>query len=124
LKGNGVANEGIVSTKLGLKGIPTIAEELDLIRNLLLLEYTGGKLHIPTISTSKSVELIREAKAKGLKVSCSVSVHHVTLNDSLLEHFDSRYKVAPPLQTEENRVALIKGILDDTIDIITSDHNP
>lgn len=124
IKGNGVANEGIVSTKLGLKGIPNLAEELQIARNLFLLEYTGGKLHIPTISTSKSVQLIKEAKAKGLNVTCSVSVHHLTLTDSTLENFDTRYKVAPPLRTETDRKALINGVLDNTIDVITSDHNP
>jgi len=124
LKGNGVVNEGIVSTQLGLKGIPEMAEEIDVIRNLSLLEYTGGKMHIPTISTAKSVALIKEAKKKGLQITCSVSVHHLTLNDSVLKGFDSRYKVAPPLQTEANRLALIKGIKEGTIDMITSDHNP
>jgi len=124
IKGNGVANEGIVSTKLGLKGIPNLAEELQIARNLFLLEYTGGKLHIPTISTSKSVQLIKEAKAKRLNVTCSVSVHHLTLTDSTLENFDTRYKVAPPLRTETDRKALIAGVLDNTIDVITSDHNP
>ncbi|UPT70683.1 MAG: dihydroorotase [Flavobacterium sp. JAD_PAG50586_2] len=124
IKGNGVANEGIVSTRLGLKGIPNLAEELMVARNLFLLEYTGGKLHIPTISTAKSVALIKEAKKKGLSITCSVSVHHLILTDEKLEGFDSRYKVTPPLRTEEDRAALIAGILDNTIDCITSDHNP
>ncbi|MEZ4877409.1 MAG: dihydroorotase [Flavobacterium sp.] len=124
LKGNGVANEGITSTRLGLKGIPSLAEELDVARNLFLLEYTGGKMHIPTVSTAKSVALIKEAKAKGLNVTCSVAVHHLTVTDEKLESFDSRYKVAPPLRTEIDRKALIKGILNNTIDCITSDHNP
>tara|TARA_R110000823_G_scaffold169771_2_gene302024 strand:- start:443 stop:1270 length:828 start_codon:yes stop_codon:yes gene_type:complete len=124
LKGNGVVNEGIVSTKLGLKGIPNMAEEIDLIRNLSILEYTGGKMHLPTISTAKSVALIKEAKNKGLNVTCSVAVHHLTLNETVLEGFDSRFKVSPPLQTELNRKALIKGITEGTIDMITSDHNP
>ncbi len=124
IKGNGVANEGIVSTRLGLKGIPNLAEELIVARNLFLLEYTGGKLHIPTISTAKSVGLIKEAKAKGLNVSCSVSVHHLLLTDEKLEGFDTRYKVTPPLRTEEDRKALIAAVLDNTIDCITSDHNP
>jgi len=124
LKGNGVANEGVVSTKLGLKGIPNLAEELQIARNLFLLEYTGGKLHIPTISTAKSVQLIKDAKAKGLNVTCSVAVHHLVLTDSKLEGFDTRYKVSPPLRTEIDRAALIAGILDNTIDMITSDHNP
>ena len=124
IKGNGVANEGIVSTRLGLKGIPNLAEELQITRNLFLLEYTGGKLHIPTISTEKSVQIIREAKAKGLNVSCSVAVHHLVLTDDKLEEFDTRYKVSPPLRTEVDRVALIEGLKDGTIDMITSDHNP
>jgi dihydroorotase len=124
IKGNGVANEGIVSTRLGLKGIPDLAEELQIARNLFLLEYTGGKLHIPTISTAKSVALIKEAKAKGLKVTCSVSVHHLVLTDEKLENFDTRCKVSPPLRTETDRQALLAGILDNTIDMITTDHNP
>ena len=124
IKGNGVANEGIVSTRLGLKGIPNLAEELQIARNLFLLEYTGGKLHIPTISTAKSVELIKEAKAKGLQVTCSVSVHHLVLTDQKLEGFDTRFKVTPPLRTEADRKALINAVLDGTIDMVTSDHNP
>lgn len=124
IKGSGVVNEGIVSTKLGLKGIPNLAEELIVARNLFLLEYTGGKLHIPTISTAKSVELIRNAKAKGLKVTCSVAVHNLVLTDEKLKGFDTRFKVAPPLRTDNDRIALISGILDNTIDTITSDHNP
>lgn len=124
IKGNGVANEGIVSTRLGLKGIPDLAEELQIARNLFLLEYTGGKLHIPTISSAKSIQLIKEAKAKGLNVTCSVTVHHLVLTDEKLEEFDTRFKVTPPLKTENDRQALLSGILDGTIDMITSDHNP
>ena len=124
IKGNGVANEGIVSTRLGLKGIPSLAEELLVARNLFLLEYTGGKLHIPTISTAKSAALIKDAKAKGLKVSCSVAVHNLVLTDEKLDGFDTRYKVSPPLRTETDRKALIEAVLDNTIDVITSDHNP
>jgi dihydroorotase len=124
IKGNGVANEGVVSTRLGLKGIPDLAEELQIARNLFLLEYTGGKMHIPTISSAKSVQLIKEAKAKGLNVTCSTTIHHLTLTDEKLEGFDTRFKVTPPLKTESDRQALINGILDGTIDLITSDHNP
>ncbi|MES2544768.1 MAG: dihydroorotase [Bacteroidota bacterium] len=124
IKGNGVANEGVVSTRLGLKGIPNLAEELQISRNLFLLEYTGGKLHIPTVSTAKSVALIKEAKAKGLNVSCSVAVHHLVLTDEKLDNFDTRFKVTPPLRNEDDRKALIAGILDNSIDMVTSDHNP
>lgn len=124
IKGNGVVNEGVVSTRLGLKGIPNLAEELIIARNLFLLEYTGGKLHIPTVSTAKSVALIKEAKAKGLAVTCSVAVHHLVLTDETLDGFDTRYKVSPPLRTEADRQALLTGVIDNTIDCITSDHNP
>ena len=124
IKGNGVVNEGVVSTRLGLKGNPNLAEELQISRNLFLLEYTGGKLHIPTISNAKSVELIKNAKAKGLNVTCSAAVHHLVLNDEKLEGFDTRYKVSPPLRTEEDRKALIEGVNNNTIDMITTDHNP
>ena len=124
LKGVGIANEGIVSTKLGMKGIPALAEELHVARNLFLLEYTGGKLHIPTISTKGSIKLIKEAKAKGLQVTCSVAVHNLVLNDEELMGFDSRYKVLPPLREEATRKALVEAVLDGTIDCITSDHNP
>lgn len=124
LKGNGVVNEGIVSTQLGLKGIPALAEELQLGRNLSILEYTGGRLHIPTISTEKSVDLIKKAKAKGLRVSCSVTVHHLVMTDEKLHGFDTNYKVTPPLRTESDRKALLAGVLDGTIDMITSDHSP
>ncbi|HJS00067.1 MAG TPA: dihydroorotase [Flavobacterium sp.] len=124
LKGKGIVNEGIASTRLGLKGIPTLAEELHIARNLFLLEYTGGKLHIPTISTQRSIQLIQEAKAKGLQVTCSIAVHHLVLSEEILSDFDSRYKVAPPLRDEATRKALLKAVIDGTIDCITSDHNP
>lgn len=124
VKGKGIVNEGIISTSLGLKGIPTLAEELHVARNLFLLEYSGGKLHIPTISTQKSVELIKEAKAKGLQVTCSVAVHHLVLTDEVLTQFDSRHKVMPPFRDEATRKALLNAVLDGTIDCITSDHNP
>ncbi|WP_139854851.1 dihydroorotase [Aequorivita sinensis] len=121
---NGVVNEEENSTKLGLKGLPALSEELQVIRDLYLLEYTGGKLHIPTISTKKSVELIRAAKKKGLNVSCSVSIFNITLTDDVLEEFDTNFKLLPPLRTNEDTKALIKGLKDGTIDAITSDHNP
>lgn len=124
LKGSGIANEGAMSTKLGLKGIPALAEELHVARNLFLLEYTGGKMHIPTISTQGSIQLIKEAKAKGIQVTCSVAVHNLVFNDEMLMGFDSRYKVLPPLREEATRKALIAAVSDGTIDCITSDHNP
>ena len=124
IKGKGVANEGINSTKLGLKGIPALAEELQIARNLFLLEYTGGKMHIPTVSSAQSLTLIKEAKAKGLNVTCSVAVHQLALTDDVLFEFDTRHKVLPPLRDEATRNALIEGVLDNTIDCITTDHNP
>lgn len=120
----GMVNEEVNSTLLGLRGIPALAEELQIIRDLYILEYTGGKLHIPTISTKKSVELIREAKKRGLDVSCSVAIFNLTLTDDVLESFDTNYKLLPPLRTQENIKALLKGLKDGTIDGVTSDHNP
>ncbi len=124
IAGKGIVNEHENSTSLGLKGIPNLAEELQITRDLYLLEYTGGKLHIPTISTEKSVKLIREAKKKGLDVSCSVAVHNLLLTDDELKEFDANSKVLPPLRTKKDIKALIKGVQDGTIDMITSDHNP
>jgi len=120
----GMVHEEINSTKLGLKGTPSLAEELQIIRDLYLLEYTGGKLHIPTISTKKSVTLIKDAKKKGLQVTCSVAISNLVLTDDLLESFDTNYKLMPPLRTQEDCKALLKGITDGTIDGVTSDHNP
>ncbi|GAA4756750.1 MULTISPECIES: dihydroorotase [Flavobacterium] len=124
IKGKGIVNEGISATQLGLKGISSLAEEIIINRNLFILEYTGGKLHIPTISTAKSVQLIRDAKAKGLAVTCSVAVHNLFFNDDVLKGFDANFRVTPPIRTEEDRKALIEGVIDGTIDCITSDHNP
>ncbi len=124
ISGLGVMNENIMSTSLGLKGNPTLAEELQIARDLFLLEYTGGKLHIPTISSAKSVELIRKAKADKLDVSCSVAIHNLILTDQVLTTFDTRFKVLPPLRTKTDCDALIEGIKDGTIDMVTSDHNP
>ena len=120
----GVMNENITSTRLGLKGLPALAEELQIVRDLFLLEYTEGKLHIPTLSTAKSVALIREAKAKKLNVSCSVAIHNLMFTDESLSDFDTNFKVNPPLRTQSDIEALITGIKDGTIDMVTSDHNP
>ncbi len=122
--GKGVVNEGVTSTKLGLKGIPALAEQLQIARDLFILEYTGGKLHIPTISTKISVALIKQAKEKGLDVSCSVALANLVLNESALEDFDTNYKLLPPLRQETDRRALVEGIKDGIIDFVTTDHNP
>ncbi len=124
IAGKGVVNEGVISTKLGLKGIPALAEELQIARDLFILEYTGGKLHIPTISTEKSVKLIADAKKKGLNVSCSVAIHNLIFTDDVLEAFDTNNKVLPPLRTSKDVKALIKGVKDGIIDFVTSDHIP
>ncbi|WP_336128995.1 dihydroorotase [Mesoflavibacter sp. CH_XMU1422-2] len=124
IAGKGIVNEHVSSTMLGLKGSPNLAESLQVARDLYILEYAGGKLHIPTISTKESVKLIREAKQKKLDVTCSVAVHNLFLTDDILNEFDTRYKVNPPLRTQDDIDALIEGIKDGTIDMVTSDHNP
>ena len=121
---NGVINEDITSTSLGLKGIPAISEEIQVMRDISILEYSGGKLHIPTISTSKSVDLIREAKRKKLNISCSVAIHNLFYEDNTLLGFNTNFKVLPPLRTKKDTKALIEGVKDGTIDLVTSDHYP
>lgn len=121
---DGLVNEGVTSTKLGLKGIPALAEEIMLQRNIQILEYTGGKMHIPTISTKGSVELIKKAKAKKLNITCGVAAYNLLLDDSELEGFDTNYKVNPPLRTKDDIDALKKGLADGVIDVIVSDHAP
>ena len=121
---NGQMHEGQISTNYGLKGIPTISEEIMLKRDLKILEYTGGKIHIPCISTEQSVKLIQEAKKNKLNVTCSVSINNLFFNDDKLKDFDTRFKVLPPIRSEEHRKALIKGLKDGIIDFVTSDHTP
>lgn len=124
IAGKGVVNEGEVSTKMGLKGIPALAEELHIVRDLHILEYAGGKLHIPTISTANSVKLIADAKKKGLDVSCSVAIHNLFATDESLEEYDTYCKVMPPLRTKKDAKALIKGVIEGVIDFVCSDHIP
>jgi len=124
IAGKGIVNEEKNSTKLGLSGMPALAEEMQIARDLFILEYTGGKLHIPTISTANAVSQIKKAKKKGLNVTCSVAAHHLVLNDDELTKFDSNSKILPPLRTSKDSKALIKGLNSGVIDMITSDHNP
>ena len=124
IKGKGIVNEGENSTKLGLKGIPALSEELQVARDLFILEYTGGKLHIPTVSSAGVVKLIAEAKKKGLDVTASVAVHNLRLTDTELETFDTNFKVNPPLRTKKDSKALVKALLNGTIDFVTTDHRP
>ena len=121
---DGQMHEGIQSTKNGMKAIPAMAEIMQIKRDLTLLKYTGGRLHIPNISCQRSVELIKNAKKKGLQVTCSVAAHHLVLTDNELSGFDSNFKVTPPLRETRDIKALRKGVVNGTIDMITSDHNP
>lgn len=120
----GQINEGVVSTRLGMKGIPSLAEELQVARAIYLAEYCDAAIHLTNISAKKSVELIKQAKTKGLRVTADVNSYHLLLDESSLETFDSNYKVLPPLRTKDDQKALIKGLKEGTIDIICSDHTP
>ncbi|MDO1444921.1 dihydroorotase [Rhodocytophaga aerolata] len=120
----GNMHEGITSTMLGLKGIPAIAEEMMIARDLRFLEYAGGKIHFSTISTAKAVQLIRQAKHKGLKVSCDIAAHQIAFDDTALLEFDTNLKVNPPFRSQADIAALWEGLADNTIDAIVSDHNP
>lgn len=120
----GQMNEGINSTSLGLKGIPRIAEEVATRKNLELLEYANGRLHFARVSTSKTIDMIRAAKKKGLKVTCDITGYQALLDDSLLSDFDTNYKLNPPLREKSDSEALIKGLKDGTVDILTSGHLP
>jgi len=124
IAGKAKVHEGEVSTMLGMKGIPSLAEELMIARDLYLAEYTESAIHFSTVSTKRSVDLIREAKKKGLAVTCDVAAHHLTLTDETLKGFDSLYKVKPPLRTQSDVDALLNGLNDGTIDAIVSQHTP
>ncbi|TWR31157.1 dihydroorotase [Mucilaginibacter pallidiroseus] len=124
IAGKAKVNEGVVSTMLGMKGIPSLAEELMLARDLYLAEYTGASVHFTTISTKRSVELIRDAKAKGLNITCDVAINNLVLTDEALMGFDSQYKVKPPLRTQDDVDALLAGLKDGTIDAIVTQHTP
>jgi len=121
---NGMVNEGMASTKTGLKANPSISEIIDIERNLRILEYTGGQLHLAGISTAEGVNLIRRAKQNGLDVTADVHVMNLLYNEEALFDFDSNFKVFPPLRFESDRKALWEGVLDGTIDCIVSDHRP
>lgn len=120
----GQMHEGEVSTKLGLKGIPNLAEEVAIQKNLELIRYAGGRVHFQTISTSESVALIRKAKQDGLKVSADVSIYQLLFSDQDLVQFDPNLKVLPPFRSEADRIALLEGLKDGTIDAIVSNHQP
>lgn len=122
----GHMNEGRVSTRLGLDGTPGIAEETMIARDILLAEYTGGHVHVAHISTAKGVDLVRDAKKKGIKVTTEVCPHHFDLTDDEIEkqNFNTNYKMHPPLRTQEDVDAMVEGLVDGTIDCICTDHAP
>ena len=120
----GSMNEGIVSTELGLKGMPTEAEDIMVHRDICLLPKTGGRLHVAHISSGGSVELVRQAKAKGLAVTCEVAPHHFTLTHDACRGYDTNAKMSPPLRTQSDLDMIKEGMRDGTIDIIATDHAP
>ncbi len=124
LVGKGVANEGVVSTRMGLPGWPAAAEEVMVARNIRLAELTGCRLHLAHISTAGSVALVRDSKARGIGVTAEVTPHHLFLTEDALETYDTNRKMNPPLRTAEDAAALLDGLLDGTIDCIATDHAP
>jgi dihydroorotase len=124
LRAGGVMHEGLVSTTLGLRGIPAEAETVMVARDLELARLTGGWIHLAHLSCARSVELIRQAKRQGVHVTCEVTPHHLALTDEAVVGFRTEAKVNPPLRTEQDRLALIEGLRDGTIDAIATDHAP
>jgi dihydroorotase len=120
----GMMHEGINSTLLGMKGLPALAEEMGIMRDLKLLSYAGGKIHFSGISCAESVQLIRNAKQQGLPITADIAAHQLAFTDEDLKDFDTNLKVKPPFRTQKDIKALIEGLLDDTIDAIVSDHQP
>ncbi|MCB9273308.1 MAG: dihydroorotase [Lewinellaceae bacterium] len=124
IAGDGQMHEGYTSTSLGMKGIPAIAEEIMVERDLHLLDYTGSRLHLANLSTAGAVEMVRRAKARGLRVTASVSAMNLAFDDTVLDGFDVNFKQMPPLRSKADMEALRQGLLDGTIDAITVNHVP
>ncbi len=130
----GVMNEGFVSTQLGLRGMPAVAEDIMIYRDIVLAELTGGKVHILHVSTAGGVDLIRQGRARaaalkragrpGFWISGEACPHHFILTDECLKSFDSNFKMAPPLRTEADRRAVLDGLTDDTLTVLATDHAP
>jgi dihydroorotase len=120
----GIMNEGFESMRLGLRGMPAAAEEVMVYREIALAELTGARVHILHVSTAGSVELIRRGKQRGVRVTGEACPHHFTLTDKCLRTFDSNYKMAPPLRTENDVQAILAGLRDGTLDVIATDHAP
>ena len=120
----GLVNEGESAMTVGLKGIPHLSETLRIQRDIALLNYTGGKLHIPCISTAEGLEIIATAKENDLDISCSVAIHNLFFDDREILDFNTNAKVNPPLRTTKDVQALRKGLLDGVIDMVTTDHSP
>jgi dihydroorotase len=121
---SGAMNEGKYSTRLGLAGMPTVAEDIIVARDILLAQYTGAHVHIAHISSAQSIELVRQAKAKGLRVSCEATPHHFTLTDEALRDYDTNAKMNPPLRSQRDVEAVLEGLQDGTIEVIATDHAP
>ncbi len=119
-----VMNEGVMSTRLGLRGWPNAAEDLIVARNVILAEYTGAHIHLQHISSKFAVDVIRRAKTRGARITAEATPHHIALTDDALATYDPNLKMNPPLRTEEDRQAIIAGLRDGTIDIIATDHAP
>lgn len=124
LSAGGVMNEGIVASRLGLMGIPNAAEDVMIARDLALADLTGGRLHIQHVSTRLGVQLIREAKARGIRVTAEATPHHFTLTDEAVANYRTDAKMNPPLRSEVDRDAVIEGVRDGTLDVIATDHAP
>ena len=121
---NGLINEGVVSTKLGLEGIPDLSEELMVNRDLLINRYHEGRLHFNILSSKKSLKQIEVAKKTQNNLSCGTSIFHLLFDDEIIDQFDNRFKILPPFRTKEDRNALLEGVKNGTIDVITSYHQP
>ena len=124
LVGDGCMNDGPVATELGLKGIPWVAEDAATAREIMLAEFTGGRLHMCHVSTRGSIDLVRQAKARGVRVSCEVAPHHFTLTDAAVRGYDTNAKMNPPLRSRADVDAVLAGLADGTVDAIATDHAP